>query len=115
MGGAVTSYAVSSDCSVFSQGFEMSETWQVVFGVVGVLVGILFLIGCIIFVVKPWPSQKPLGESVVWHQLPAMRGDGSMPCCGQHPNQIPGYDRLTPNPYQVTCGRLAGQPRRAAV
>lgn len=93
----------------------MSETWQIIWWAIGVLIGILFLIGCVLFVAKPWPAKKPKGSDVVWHQLPAIRGDGSLPCCGRYPNQVPGHDMMTPNPQQVTCGQIpTGRPRRAA-
>lgn len=91
----------------------MSDTWQIVWAVVAILVVILLLIAVAIWIARPVPSKKP---ERVWHALPPIRGDGSLPCCGRYPHQVPMQDMLTPVSSQVTCGLpdTPRGPRRAA-
>lgn len=91
----------------------MTDTWQIVFSVAGILVGILILIFVLLMVVKP-PPKKPTKPAVVWHQLPPWTGDRTMPCCGLTPEQVPMSDKIIDDPQRVTCGRGSYRPKRAA-
>ena len=53
---------------------------------------------------------SPGSGSEVTHACPvpfAEGGDGTMPCCGLTPFEVPRYHRITLDPALVTCGKPA--------